>query len=128
MGQHIDSILDSEETNESDTYHVGSAGEFIIYPFCCLEEQGELKNGSILSTEFDKIDLELDEDDGFEGETLNNCINSVGNFDIPLSKQTLNLVNISYLPGTTSRANGNRCILVTILKKGYIATQLYLSR
>lgn len=101
LGQHIDSILDSEETNESDTYHVGSADEFIIYPFCCLEEQGELKNGSILSTEFDKIDLELDEDDGFEGETLNNCINSVGNFDIPLSKQTLNLVNISYLPGTT---------------------------
>ncbi|CAI4986051.1 CPS_HP_G0105330.mRNA.1.CDS.1 [Saccharomyces cerevisiae] len=101
LGQHIDSILDSEETNESDTYHMGSADEFIIYPFCCLEEQGELKNGSILSTEFDKIDLELDEDDGFEGETLNNCINSVGNFDIPLSKQTLNLVNISYLPGTT---------------------------
>ncbi|CAI4269895.1 CFA_G0003740.mRNA.1.CDS.1 [Saccharomyces cerevisiae] len=101
LGQHIDSILDSEETNESDTYHVGSADEFIIYPFCCLEEQGELKNGIILSTEFDKIDLELDEDDGFEGETLNSCINSVGNFDIPLSKQTLNLVNISYLPGTT---------------------------
>lgn len=25
----------------------------------------------------------------------------MGNFDIPLSKQTLNLVNISYLPGTT---------------------------
>lgn len=66
LGQHIDSILDSEETNESDTYHMGSVDEFIIYPFCCLEEQGELKNGSILSTEFDKIDLELDEDDGFE--------------------------------------------------------------
>lgn len=80
LGQHIDSILDSEETNESDTYHMGSVDEFIIYPFCCLEEQGELKNGSILSTEFDKIDLELDEDDGFEGETFKQLYQFGGKF------------------------------------------------
>ena len=100
LDQHIDSILESEGIDELNTYQVGPVDKFIIYPFCCLEEQGEVKNGSILSTEFDKIDLEVDEGDDFEGETLNTRTNSAGNFDTPLSKQTLSLVNISYLPGT----------------------------
>ncbi|CAI4059035.1 hypothetical protein SUVC_04G4010 [Saccharomyces uvarum] len=101
LDQHIDSILCSEEIEESRTYQVGAVNEFIIHPFCCLEEYKDLKSGNILSAEFDKIDLEVDEEEDFEGETLNSCTNSVGNFDIPLTKQTLNLVSISFLPSTS---------------------------
>lgn len=100
LDQQIDSILDSEEINDLNTCQVGPVDEFILYPFCCLEEQGGAKNRSMLWTEFDKIDLAVDESSDFEEQTLDACNNSVEEFDIPLSKQTLNLVKISYLPGT----------------------------
>ena len=101
LDQHIDYILDSEEIQDLKTYQESAPDEFMIYPFCCLEENKGLKSGNILTTEFDKIDLEFDEDDSLEGETLNTCLNPHGNFDIPLAKQTLNLVNMSLLPATS---------------------------
>ncbi|CAI4055735.1 hypothetical protein SKDZ_02G2930 [Saccharomyces kudriavzevii ZP591] len=101
LNQHIDSILCSEEIDELKTYQVGAVDKFIIHPFCCLEEYRQQRNGNLLSTEFDKIDLEVDEEDNLEGETLSSCINPMGNFDIPLTKQTLNFVNISFLPSTS---------------------------
>lgn len=92
-------IMNGENMESEEFANSGEHGTFIVNLYCCL---CDVSQGPGLLEEFDKIDLETDEngdEDGSDGPTLTSLsYNTALLSSLPISKQTLNLTRISLLP------------------------------
>ncbi|CDH14821.1 related to PCH2-Putative ATPase [Zygosaccharomyces bailii ISA1307] len=93
----VSAVMASSNPSETYTKRTPADKTFSVYLFCCLEDVPDFQEGSLLTEEFDKIDLDGDED--LEGDTLTaSTVSPSVLHRLPFSKQTFSQTRITLLP------------------------------
>lgn len=93
----ISAVMASADHNHPSMSVIVPDKTFEVHLFCCLEDVPDFQEGNLLTEEFDKIDLDGDEDS--EGDTLGAATVSPNVLHrLPLSRQTLSQTRITLLP------------------------------